>query len=335
MSVFTRRSFLLHSPAIAAAPALLRGAGMTPKERIDAALREAQADRPPFTLWHHFGLEAKGPEAHAGATLAFHRDYRTDLVKVMSDFPYPKPSGAWYEAKPIDTPFPEQLRALDLVREGLKSEGKQARYFIETIFNPWNVAEKLSSPAEVQRLRKEQPQRLLDALHAIARSEANHARAAIRRGAAGVFLAVANAQTGILEPEEYAKFSEPFDKQILQAVADAPLNILHIHGEKAYPGYFFKATGWKVSGMNYSLHESGYSMRLARHNWHTIHGALVGGIDHRTFRIRSVEELREDVRLAVLDAGKRLIVTPGCSVPNDSRPEELRRLGEALGAFEG
>jgi len=26
-------------------------------------------------------------------------------------------------------------------------------------------------------------------------------------------------------------------------------------------------------------------------------------------------------------------VTPGCSVPNDSTPEELRRLGQAIGAF--
>jgi hypothetical protein len=57
-------------------------------------------------------------------------------------------------------------------------------------------------------------------------------------------------------------------------------------------------------------------------------------LDHREYRNRSVGELREDIRLAVLDAGKRLIVTPGCSVPNDSTPEELRRLGEALGAFQ-
>jgi len=27
------------------------------------------------------------------------------------------------------------------------------------------------------------------------------------------------------------------------------------------------------------MHETGYSLRLAQHNWHVIHGALVGGID--------------------------------------------------------
>jgi uroporphyrinogen decarboxylase len=325
----TRRSFLLAS----AAPALLGGAAMTPRQRIDAALGDLHSDRPPFTLWHHFGLEKQGAEAHARAVLAFHRDYRTDLVKVMSDFPYPKPGGTWYELKPVENPFPEQLKALELIREGLREDGKNAAYFVETLFNPWNVAEKLTSPAEVQRLRQEQPQKLLDALQAIAKSEINHARAAMKRGAAGIFLAVANAQEGILTRQEYARYSEPFDKSILHAVADAPLNILHLHGPKVYVDYFAQATGWKISGLNYSLHETGYSLRLARHNWHVIHGALVGGIDYRNYRTRTVEELREDIRLAVLDAGRRLIVTPGCSVPNDSTPEELRRLGQAIGAF--
>ena len=330
MSELTRRSFLLAS----AAPALLHGASMTSKERVEAALRDASADRPPFTLWHHFGLEQQGPEAHARATLQFHSDYRTDLVKVMSDFPYPKPAGVWYELRALDNPFPEQLKALDRIRDGLKQEGKRAAYFVETLFNPWNVAEKLSSPAEVQKLRKEQPQKLLDALQAIAKSEINHAKAAVKRGAAGIFLAVANAQDGILTPEEYARFSEPFDKMIFQAVAEAPLNIIHLHGPKVYVGYFVKATGWKISGFNYSMHETGYSLRLARHSWHTIRGAILGGVDHRDYRNRTVAELREDVRLAIADAGKRLIITPGCSVPNDSTPEELRHLGEALGAFQ-
>jgi uroporphyrinogen decarboxylase len=329
MPLPTRRSFLL----AAGAPTLLRGAAMTPKQRIDAALEELPADRPPFTLWHRFGREQQGAAAHAQAVLAFHRDYRTDLVMVMSDFPYPKPAGAWYELKPVESPFPEQLKVLELIRDGLKQEAKNAAYFVETLSNPWNVAEKLTSPAEVQRLRQEQPQRLLDALQAIAKSEINHAKAALKRGAAGIFLEVANAQEGILTREEYARFSEPFDKLILHAVAEAPLNILHLHGEKVYVDHFAQATGWKISGLNYSYHETGYSLRRARHNWHVIHGALVGGIDHRNYRSVTVEDLREDIRLTVLDAGRRLIVTPGCAVPDDSTPEELRRLGQAIGAF--
>ena len=36
--------------------------------------------------------------------------------------------------------------------------------FVETVFNPWNQAEKISSKQEVQRLKREEPQKLLDAL---------------------------------------------------------------------------------------------------------------------------------------------------------------------------
>ena len=100
-----RRQFLFTGVTAA----VLRGASLGPKERIDRAIRGSDLDRPPFAFWHHFGLN--NPEDHAKATLAFQRKYRTDLVKVMSDFPYPRPSGKWYELKPESNPFAPQIRA--------------------------------------------------------------------------------------------------------------------------------------------------------------------------------------------------------------------------------
>jgi uroporphyrinogen decarboxylase len=316
----TRRHFLA-----AAAPAILRGASMTHRERVDVALAGRAPDRPPISLWHHFGLEKEGPEAHARRTLQFHRDAGTDLVKVMSDFPFPKPAGQWFEVKVLSSPFAPQLKALEIIRKEL---GKSA-HFIETIFNPWNVAEKLSSPESVRKLMREQPQKLLDALEAIAKSEANHARQAVRHGASGVFLAIANAQDGLLTREEYAKFSEPFDRIVVDAVGSAPLNVLHLHGPKVWMDHFLKAA-WKVSAVNWSMHETGYSIRLARHNWKSISGGvLMAGVDHRNYRQRTAADLREDIRLAIKDAGEKLIVTPGCSVPDDTTTEETKKLAQA------
>jgi hypothetical protein len=91
-----------------------RGAPLTRTERARRAIAGHDLDRPPFTFWHHFGL--KTSEDHAAATLKFHRDYRTDIVKVMSDFPYPKPAGNWWEVKPQQNPFAPRIRALDLIR---------------------------------------------------------------------------------------------------------------------------------------------------------------------------------------------------------------------------
>ena len=231
--MFSRRQFLYLTAAGA-----LGAAKMTSKQRVDRALKGQDVDRTPFTFWHHFGLEKQPGEHLAEATLAFHKQFHTDLVKVMSDYPFPKPEGKWYELKVVGNPFPEQLRALDLIHDGLHGQA----YFLETIFNPWNVAEKMSSAQEVMQLKSENPKALETALEVIAESEAGDARKAIAAGASGIFLAIANAQDGIMSQEDYARFSEPFDRMILDAARGAPLNTLHLHGDKVYLDRFVK--GW-------------------------------------------------------------------------------------------
>lgn len=315
--MFTRRHFLFGASAAAA---VLAGSRLTSRERIDRVLRGADVDRIPFSLWHHFGLESQGPETHAKATIDFHKKYGTDLVKVMSDFPYPKSAGAWHELRQVSSPFPAQVKALEQIRLGLGGEA----HFVETIFNPWNVAEKLSSKEEVQRLKSEQPQKLLDALEAIAKSEANHAKLAVQAGASGIFLAIANAQAGILTADEYRKFSEPFDRLVLKAVGRAPLNILHLHGDRVHLDQFW--TGWSAA-INYSEHETGTSFLQARSKYE---GLLIGGIDQRSYRTQSVKDLRKDAEIAREQTRKKLILAPGCSVPNESTPEELIRLKQAV-----
>lgn len=295
---------------------------LSSKERVKRALQGASADRPPYTFWYHFGLEKLPGERHAQATLDFYRKFKPDVVKVMSDYPYPKPSGNWYELRENQNPFPEQLRALELIRTGLNDEA----YFVETIFNPWNVAEKLASREEVRRLQTEKPQVLLDALEVIAKSEANHARRAIAAGASGIFLAIANAQDGVLSQEEYAKFSEPFDRMVLEAVRTAPLNILHLHGDKVYLDRFYK--GWPAAAINYSMHGTGVDLKQARAKYA---GVLMGGLDERTYRKLGAAELKQQWQQAEQQAGKRFILAPGCSVPNDTKDEELRQLTELLG----
>ena len=300
-----------------------RTAVLTGRERLDRVLRGEEVDRPPFTFYYHFGLEHLPGHHHAKATLDFHRRFRTDLVKVMSDFPYPKPEGIWYELEVVENPFPEQIRALELIRDGLQGEC----HFIETIFNPWDQAGKISSPEEVRRVKEENPQKLLDALEVIAKSEGNHARLAVEAGASGVFLAITNAQEGILTPEEYEEFCEPFDRMILDAVSDAPLNTLHLHGDKVYLDRFF--SGWSAAVVQYSVHGTGVPLGEVRQRYR---GVLMGGIDERHFRNLSEAEMKSEWRAAQGAAGPRFILAPGCSVPNDTSDEELMRLVSMLGA---
>jgi uroporphyrinogen decarboxylase len=313
-----RRRFLLASAGTLAASAAPR---LSPKERVDRALAGKDVDRPPFTLWHHFGL--KTAKEHAARTLEFHRAYRTDLVKVMSDFPYPRPAGNWYELKVQDNPFPEQIRALELIRDGLNG----GAYMIETVFNPWNVAQKLSSKDEVLRLMREKPQALLDALDVITQSEINHARRAFATGASGVLFSVANANREELSTADYEKFSRPFDKRFMDAVAGAKMNFLHLHVEPAYLAQFHDFKGPVI---NYSLHVSGIPIAEARRQFPS--WVIAGGIDEVNYRKLGIDEMRRQWKSAAGAAGAKYILTPGCSVPNDSTPGELARLPQLLGA---
>lgn len=323
----TRRTFLGTATLGAATAAWFAVARdtLTHRERLDRALKGDDVDRPPFTFWYHFGLEKDGPEAHARATLDFHRRYHTDLVKVMSDFPYPG-AVSLDQLRVQASPFPAQLKALALIRDGL---GGNAR-FVETIFNPWNVAEKLTSKEELLRLKRERPQVLLDALDVIARSEANHARLAVQTGASGIFLAIANAQPEVLSREEYAKFSEPFDRLVLDAVKGAPLNVLHLHGDRVYLDHFHRP--WPARAINYSAHGTAVPLATVRRDYA---GVLMGGIDERSYRTLNEAQVTTQWQEAQRAAGKRFILAPGCSVPNESQPAELERLPRQLGVKVG
>ncbi|MBI4877534.1 MAG: hypothetical protein HY822_23130 [Acidobacteria bacterium] len=296
---------------------------MTSRERIDHILKGQETGRPAFTAWYHFRDRTEPGERHAELTLGFHRRLGTDLVKVMSDYPYPKPEGDWFQPRVHDNPFPNQVRALELIRAGLAGQA----HFVETLFNPWNQAGKISSKEELQRLKAEKPQALLDALEAIARSEANHVRKALQTGASGIFLAIDNAQDGILTREEYKKFSEPFDRMVLDAAQGAALNILHLHGPKVYLDLFW--TNWPATAINYSIAETGVPMAEARKQFK---GVLAGGIDELKFRALDTATLTAQWKAARAAVGPLHIVTPGCSVPDDTTDAELLRLRAAVGA---
>src|SRR5581483_10631251 len=306
----------------ALAPAFAANGGtMTHKQRVDRALKGADVDRPPFSFWHHFGLQNDPPEKFAAATIDFHRRFRTDLVKVMSDFPYPKPEREWTAVQVSENPFPAQIRALELIRDAVGSDA----YFVETIFNPYKVAENLSSAHDVVEMMTAKPQQLRDALEVIAQSEANHARRAIAAGASGIFLAIANADSDVMSEPDYAKFSEPFDRIVLAAVKDAPLNILHLHGDHVYLNRF--TSRWPVAAINYSAHGTRVPLAAMRRKYN---GVLMGGLDEKNYRELTEDRLRDQWMSAQRDAGKKFILAPGCSVPNDSTDAELSRLPKLL-----
>jgi len=319
--------FALLTKTMASAPSKSQ---MSKIERVKAVLQGDRTDRLPFSFWNHLGLEKLPGEKHAEATLAFYRKYDPDLIKVMSDFPYPLPNGLervetdeeWGRLEVLKNPFPEQIKALKLIHKEVKNQAP----FVETIFQSWTVAEKLSSKQTVRKLKEEDPGLLKKVLRTISESQANHAHLALESGAAGIFLAVAAADDLVMDPQEYLKHVRESDLIILAAVKDKSyLNILHLHGNRVH---FQNLSNYPVQVINYSVYGTKIGLSAAKRQFS---GTLMGGLDENEIAKMSEETLRSQIKEATTAMQKRrLILAPGCSVPNDIAEERLQTARELL-----
>jgi len=339
-----RRQFL-HSASVTASLALTRPAfsfangtpTLTHKERVDRALRGQDVDRPPFTFYLHY----KRPTAQQEAQdhLDFHRRYKTDIVKVMNDFDYPKSTtGKWYELKTLESPYPDQLATLKIVRDGLNNDA----YFIDTLYGPYMTAmilfQSLPEFAQYKEsdkrilkalndFQKQHPDQWHTALEAITQSTINHIHRSKEIGSSGALVSIFNSHSDYGSVADYERFSRPYDKRVFDALADTKLTFLHLHNlERPYLGQF---KDFRAPVLQYSVKVSGIPISEVRKLYSQ---TIAGGVDEIDFQKLTTDQMREQWKAARAAAGSRYIATPGCSVPNASTPDELARFPQALGA---
>lgn len=340
-----RRNFL-STVAASASLALARpvfgkktgSSALSHKERVDRALRGQDLDRPPFTFYHHY----KRPNAQLEAQdhLEFHRTYNTDIVKVMNDFNYPQSkTRKWHELKPLESPFPDQLETLKLVRDGLKGEA----YFIDTIYGPYMTAmilfqsqpqfARLGKSEEVQdeqikslhEFQQNNPNAWHDALEAITQSTINHIQHSKEIGASGALVSIFNAESKFGTVADYERYTRPYDKRVFDALADTKLTVLHLHYlEKPFLGQF---KDFNAPVIQYSVKTSGIPISEVRKQFSQ---PIFGGVDEIDFEKLTVAEIRKQWTEAREEAGAKYIAAPGCSVPDSSTPEQLARFAHSF-----
>jgi uroporphyrinogen decarboxylase len=339
-----RRSFLC-SAAATASLALTRPvfgkttATLTHKERVDRALAGQELDRPPFTFYHHY--KRPTPQLEAQDHLQFHRTYNTDIVKVMNDFDYPKSTtGKWYELKAVDSPFPEQLTTLKIIRDGLNGDA----YFIDTIYGPYMTAmilfgaepqfAKLPKSDETRDetisglhdFQKANPDGWHTALEAITQSTLNHIRHIKDIGASGALVSIYNGESKFGSVADYERYSRPYDKRVFDALADTKLTVLHLHYlERPYADQF---KGFHAPVVQYSVKTSGIPISDMRKAYSQ---PIAGGVDEIDYDKLTTSEIRKQWTEAREQAGSKYIAAPGCSVPDASTPAELARFPRSLG----
>ena len=270
-----RRDFL--SATVAAAGLAFTRSGFEREERI-FPFKPQRTRRPGFAgpgrrpsavhVLHHYARPTAQLEAQDH--LDFHRAYKTDIVKVMNDFDYPKSTtGRWYDLKPLDSPYANQLETLRRVRDGINGDA----YFVDTLYGPYMTAMILyqsqpqfanqpkSDEAQDEQLkgirdfRRQNPDAWHNALDAITQSTVNHIRQSKEIGASGVLVSIFNAESKFGSVDDYKKYTRPYDKRVFDALADTKLTVLHLHYlERPYLDQF---KDFNAPVLQYSVKTSG------------------------------------------------------------------------------
>jgi uroporphyrinogen-III decarboxylase len=258
----------------------------------------------------------------------------------MNDFDYPRSTtGKWYELQTLKTPYPDQLKTLELIRDGLHGDA----YFVDTLYGPYMTAMLLlaAEPRFAGKGNSEDRTDVIQSIHtfqkentpawdammeAITQSTINHIHSSLAIGTSGTLVSIFNADSKFGSVSDYERYSRPYDKRVLAALADTKLTLLHLHTlERPYLDQF---TDFSAPVINYSVKTSGIPMAEVRKVYSQ---AIAGGVDEVDFDKLTTEEIRKQWTLAREQAGSKYIITPGCSVPNASTDAELARMPRAIG----
>ncbi|HXE73159.1 MAG TPA: uroporphyrinogen decarboxylase family protein [Candidatus Nitrosotenuis sp.] len=298
-------------------------------ERLQAVLAGEAVDRPPFTFWHHFGLQHMPGDALASAEVAFARRYQPDLLKVMSDYPYPLP-----ERLSLDRP--QDLTRLDVLRgkEGdweqqllaLRKIAAAARgklWVLETVFSPWTVLRRLAGQALVARCMAEHPGFLRHALEAISQSLVNYLRHCQEAGVDGIYYAVSGASHDHLTPEDYARWARPYDLRVLEAASSFKMRVLHLHGRRLH---FEAMLDYPAEVLSWST-AAGPGLARGAARWGKV---VMAGLDEEQIPHMTPTAVAAHVRAVAAEMPHSgFILAPGCSLAPDTSPRLLEALRDA------
>lgn len=322
------------------------------RERLQAVLEGRKPDRTPISFWQHFPDVDHDADLLAEVLIDFQRRYDLDFVKMMPSGMYgtedfgceagdPDPeTGAkrllkgpisrvsdWAALRPVPPDKGargRELRCLELVRRALGPEVP----IIQTVFSPSTTAAKIMGRDAFIAAVREHPDAMEAALAMLAETEIAFARAALDRGADGIFFATQLAGDGLLTADEYRRFGVPYDMRVLEAIASRSwFSMVHVHGLTPLFSLF---SSYPVAAISWHDRRTSPSLSEAQGMWP---GVFACGLDEwGVLRKGDPEAVRADVQAIIRQADPtRFILAPGCVLPLDVPPDNLEA---ARGAVE-
>lgn len=328
---------------------------MTTHERIRAAIARQPVDRVPYAVWCHFPEVDHSTAGLAQAILRFHQRYGSDFLKVtprahyavedwgcvesdkvLPDGHRPCASHAvnaatdWKKIKPLDISSSAYGQHLETLVRVLLDKRADAPV-LPTVFSPLSLARKLSGDRLNQDLR-ERPEAVVEALEAITDTLLRFVNLCLDQEAGGIFYSIQAASHRFHSEEEYARFGEPYDRQILEmAMARSPLVIVHCHGDELMFDRLARLPG---HAWNWDDRVAGPTLRQGKAK---VKGAVIGGVNQwATICEGAPDDVTAETRDAVAQTdGIGLIVGPGCVLPPAAPDQNVAALVKALGGKVG
>jgi len=316
---------------------------MNKRQRLQATVMREPVDRVPVAFWRHFPGDDQDPLALAEETLQFQARFGFDLVKVTPSSSFCvedwgvktewrgneegtrvyvrrriRTARDWRELELLDVSqgaLGRQLQCLRSIADRLGSETP----FVQTVFSPLTVARYLRGDDFVVHLRR-YPEDFLAGMQIITDVVVRFTELAMQTEAAGIFLAVQPASYRLLSEDEYRRFGEPFDRQVLDAAGSGWFNVLHLHGEEVM---FDLLARYPVQAINWHDRTTDPPLREARDRFS---GALIGGIRQwETLQRGSPDQVKAEVREALSQTdGRGYMVGAGCVIPVATPARNIR-----------
>jgi len=325
---------------------------MNKRERVQAVIEGRAPDHPPVSCWYHFAPNQYTGQAAVDAHLRHLEIYDLDFLKVMNDHPCPRE-----QIGTIKTA--EDLRKIKIfagsahsfagqinVIRGLRKALGQDILMTTTIFNTWSTLRLLAKPPVkvhsppmmddaidecdevIATLLQQDRTAIRIVLEAIGHTLAEFARECVAAGADGVFLSVREdwVNTSANGPNTYRELVRPTDLLILEAVAHAPFNVLHLCGRSQN---FRDFAQYPVAVLNWADRVAGPSIAYARDR---LKPTLAGGVDNlKTLPNGQPEDCAREVHDALRQARNRpIMITPGCTYdPQSVPPANIKAMVQA------
>ncbi len=319
-------------------------------KRLEATISGQTPDRVPVALWRHWPGDDQDAHALAAAHLQWQRDYDWDVLKVGPSSSYSiadwgakdrwvghiegtreytrraiQKAEDWAALKPLDPSqgmLATQIEALRLVKESIGDSVP----LMATIFSPLSQAKHLADNEPMLCHMRQHPDLFRQGQETITESTMRYIEAAKKIGIDGIFYAVQHARYPLFSRDEFIEWGRPFDLQIMNAVQDLWLNMVHLHSTDVM---FDLVADYPMQLLNWHDREVGISLAEGLQQ---IKAAASGGVDHWSLHQESPEQTIAEAKDAIEQTnGRRLLLGTGCVAMVTTPLRNIRALREAVG----